>query len=166
MIACQLAATSATIANSLASVVMRLCRMLPPALLMLLAERGIELDAPFAPLVEHHFPHIAASFRDVSVRQLLDPERNVTVPRPVAELSARTVLTMQYFEGRPLRDLCDPRRKAVFLPQFAQFLVGLAEGFLRQVLDFVGSAHDREDGSVHQAAVAFDELAEGAVVAG
>lgn len=36
---------------------------------------------------------------------LLDPARPVTVPRPIAELSCRTVLTMSYFEGRPVRDL-------------------------------------------------------------
>lgn len=41
----------------------------------------------------------------LTARQLLDPERSVTVPRPHPELSCRTVLTMQYFEGRPLRAL-------------------------------------------------------------
>jgi ubiquinone biosynthesis protein len=35
----------------------------------------------------------------------LDPARKVTVPRPYAELSARTVLTMQFFAGRPIRKL-------------------------------------------------------------
>lgn len=33
----------------------------------------------------------------------LDPTRKVTVPRPHPELSARTVLTMQFFKGKPLR---------------------------------------------------------------
>jgi ubiquinone biosynthesis protein len=41
----------------------------------------------------------------LTARQLLDPERHVTVPRPFPELSCRTVLTMQYFEGEPLRRL-------------------------------------------------------------
>lgn len=41
----------------------------------------------------------------VRMRALLDPERPVTVPAPIPELSARTVLTMEYFEGRPVRDL-------------------------------------------------------------
>ena len=41
----------------------------------------------------------------VRAHQLLDPERPVTVPRPLPELSCRTVLTMSYFEGRPVRDL-------------------------------------------------------------
>jgi len=35
----------------------------------------------------------------------LDPARKVTVPRPYPELSARTVLTMQYFAGKPIRKL-------------------------------------------------------------
>jgi ubiquinone biosynthesis protein len=35
----------------------------------------------------------------------LDPERKVVVPRPFPELSARTVLTMEFFAGRPLRKL-------------------------------------------------------------
>jgi ubiquinone biosynthesis protein len=39
------------------------------------------------------------------MRGLLDPERSVSVPRPYPELSARTVLTMQFFEGKPLRSL-------------------------------------------------------------
>ena len=35
----------------------------------------------------------------------LDPARKVTVPRPYPELSSRTVLTMQFFDGRPIRKL-------------------------------------------------------------
>jgi ubiquinone biosynthesis protein len=35
----------------------------------------------------------------------LDPERKVAVPRPHPELSTRTVLTMQFFAGRPIRKL-------------------------------------------------------------
>jgi ubiquinone biosynthesis protein len=35
----------------------------------------------------------------------LDPARKVTVPRPYPELSTRTVLTMQFFKGRPIRKL-------------------------------------------------------------
>lgn len=41
----------------------------------------------------------------VRARQLLDPKRPVTVPVPLPELSCRTVLTMTYFEGKPVRDL-------------------------------------------------------------
>lgn len=41
----------------------------------------------------------------LQARQFLDPERRVAVPRPFPELSSRTVLTMELFEGRPLRDL-------------------------------------------------------------
>ncbi len=41
----------------------------------------------------------------VRMRGLLDPERPVTVPEPLPELSCRTVLTMSYFEGKPLRDV-------------------------------------------------------------
>ncbi len=35
----------------------------------------------------------------------LDPEHKVAVPRPHPELSTRTVLTMQFFAGRPIRKL-------------------------------------------------------------
>lgn len=38
-------------------------------------------------------------------RKLLDPERSLTVPRPYPELSCKTVLTMQLFPGRSLRNL-------------------------------------------------------------
>jgi len=38
-------------------------------------------------------------------RRNLDPTRKVTVPRPYPELSTRTVLTMQFFAGRPIRKL-------------------------------------------------------------
>jgi len=41
----------------------------------------------------------------VRMRQLLDPARAVTVPAPIPELSCRTVLTMEYFEGVPVREL-------------------------------------------------------------
>ncbi len=41
----------------------------------------------------------------VRARDLLDPARPVTVPEPIPELSCRTVLTMTYFEGKPVRDL-------------------------------------------------------------
>jgi ubiquinone biosynthesis protein len=50
------------------------------------------------------------------MRSLLDPERPVTVPRPYPELSNRTVLTMELFEGKPLRALkpqSEPAKRAV-----------------------------------------------------
>jgi ubiquinone biosynthesis protein len=45
----------------------------------------------------------------------LDPQRKVTVPRPYPELSTRTVLTMQFFRGRPIRKLVpkSPEAQAV-----------------------------------------------------
>jgi ubiquinone biosynthesis protein len=45
----------------------------------------------------------------------LDPERRVAVPRPHPELSTRTVLTMQFFAGRPIRKLVprSPEAQAV-----------------------------------------------------
>ncbi len=50
------------------------------------------------------------------MRALLDPERTITVPRPYPELSSKTVLTMQFFKGKPVRTI-EPRteraRKAV-----------------------------------------------------
>ena len=44
----------------------------------------------------------------LEARSHLDPERRVTVPRPYPDLSCHNVLTMEFFEGRPLRDL-EPR---------------------------------------------------------
>jgi ubiquinone biosynthesis protein len=41
----------------------------------------------------------------LAFRQNLDPARKVTVPRPHPELSSQTVLTMDFFRGRPLRTL-------------------------------------------------------------
>jgi ubiquinone biosynthesis protein len=38
-------------------------------------------------------------------RRHLDPARRVTVPQPYPALSARTVLTMQFFAGQPIRRL-------------------------------------------------------------
>ena len=43
-------------------------------------------------------------------RALLDPELSVTVPRPYPELSAKTVLTMEFFPGRAVRAL-EPESK-------------------------------------------------------
>jgi ubiquinone biosynthesis protein len=45
----------------------------------------------------------------------LDPARKVVVPRPRPELSTRTVLTMQFFAGRPIRKLTpkSPEAQAV-----------------------------------------------------
>ena len=45
----------------------------------------------------------------------LDPARKVTVPRPYPELSTRTVLTMQFFAGQPIRKLApkSPEAQAV-----------------------------------------------------
>ncbi len=40
-----------------------------------------------------------------TARQLLEPDRPVVVPRPYPELSAKTVLTMEYFAGKPVRSL-------------------------------------------------------------
>ncbi|MFT3925726.1 MAG: AarF/UbiB family protein [Myxococcales bacterium] len=39
------------------------------------------------------------------MRSQLDPERRVTVPQPYPDLSTKTVLTMQFFEGKPMRKL-------------------------------------------------------------
>lgn len=51
-----------------------------------------------------------------TARRLLDPRRAVCVPAPHPELSSRTVLTMQFFPGRSLRELeggSEPARHAV-----------------------------------------------------
>ena len=39
------------------------------------------------------------------MRTLLDPERKVAVPQPYPDLSEKTVLTMEFFEGKALRAL-------------------------------------------------------------
>ncbi|MDB4976681.1 MAG: Ubiquinone biosynthesis monooxygenase UbiB [Myxococcaceae bacterium] len=41
----------------------------------------------------------------IRMRSLLDPKRKLTVPQPYPELSEKTVLTMTFFAGRPLRAL-------------------------------------------------------------
>jgi ubiquinone biosynthesis protein len=48
-------------------------------------------------------------------QRLLDPTRKVTVPRPYPVLSTRTVLTMQFFAGQPIRKLApkSPEAQAV-----------------------------------------------------
>jgi len=48
-------------------------------------------------------------------RRNLDPAHRVTVPQPHPELSARTVLTMQFFSGKPIRKLTpkSPEARAV-----------------------------------------------------
>ena len=62
-------------------------------------------------------------------RHDVDRTRRVTVPLPYPELSARTVLTMQYFAGRPIRKL-EPRSSQaravvdeILLAVFKQVLV-------------------------------------------
>jgi len=58
----------------------------------------------------------------------LDPAHKVAVPRPYPELSTRTVLTMQFFAGRPIRKL-EPRSAE------AQAVVNeIVRAALRQVL--------------------------------
>ena len=51
----------------------------------------------------------------LEIQRNLDPSRKVTVPRPYPELSSRTVLTMQFFDGRPIRKLTprSPEAQAV-----------------------------------------------------
>jgi ubiquinone biosynthesis protein len=49
----------------------------------------------------------------VRARSLLDPRRPVRVPEPLPELSGRTVLTMEYFAGRPIRDLAPRSPEAI-----------------------------------------------------
>ncbi len=44
----------------------------------------------------------------LEARSNLEPGRRVKVPRPYPDLSCATVLTMEFFEGRPLREL-EPR---------------------------------------------------------
>ena len=39
----------------------------------------------------------------VTARSFIQPDRAITVPKPYPEYSSRTVLTMEYFPGKPLR---------------------------------------------------------------
>jgi ubiquinone biosynthesis protein len=41
----------------------------------------------------------------IHAESLLDPERSVIVPRPYPELSCKTVLTMQFFQGKSVREI-------------------------------------------------------------
>ena len=58
----------------------------------------------------------------------LDPQHKVTVPRPRPELSTRTVLTMQFFAGRPIRKL-EPKS-----PQAQAVVNEIVHAALKQVL--------------------------------
>lgn len=52
----------------------------------------------------------------LTVKKNLDPAHGVVTPRPHPELSSRTILTMDFFEGRPVRDLepgSDEAKKAI-----------------------------------------------------
>lgn len=86
--------------------------------LLYLAARGLEASIEELKLIQPS--SIVAEFEKNLLRELnfsaelanlvrahalLDPERPVTIPRPIPELSCRTVLTMSFFEGRPVRDL-------------------------------------------------------------
>ena len=48
----------------------------------------------------------------VTARQLVDPERHLVVPEPYRDLSCRTVLTMEFFDGAPLRKLVPRSERA------------------------------------------------------
>jgi ubiquinone biosynthesis protein len=87
--------------------------------LLYLAARGLEAGIEDLRLISPS--SIVAEFEKALLRELnftaelanllrmqdvlAHSERKVTVPRPLPELSCRTVLTMTYFEGRPVRDL-------------------------------------------------------------
>jgi ubiquinone biosynthesis protein len=87
--------------------------------LLYLAARGLEAGIEDLRLVSPS--SIVAEFEKALLRELdfteelsnllrmrdvlAHSERKVTVPHPLPELSCRTVLTMTYFEGRPVRDL-------------------------------------------------------------
>ena len=48
----------------------------------------------------------------MTARALLDPDRDVVVPLPFSELSCRSVLTMEFFDGKPLRSLAPQSAEA------------------------------------------------------
>lgn len=41
----------------------------------------------------------------IQIQDLLDPNRSVVVPKPYPDLSCKTVLTMEHFEGRSVREI-------------------------------------------------------------
>lgn len=68
----------------------------------------------------------------VTMRRLLDPKRKVVVPVPIPELSSRTVLTMRYFEGKPIRELAprSPEARAAITEVIHAMCKGvLVDGF-------------------------------------
>jgi ubiquinone biosynthesis protein len=69
----------------------------------LVAPSGIIAEFEKSLLRELNFTAELANL--VRARQLLDPKRRITVPVPLPEWSCRTVLTMEYFEGVPIREL-------------------------------------------------------------
>ncbi|MGH6988997.1 MAG: ABC1 kinase family protein [Stellaceae bacterium] len=63
-------------------------------------------------------------------RGILKDERLVTVPAPVAALSTRRLLTMEWLEGRPLLDFADAsqeRRNAIAIAMFRAWYVPFYE---------------------------------------
>ena len=64
----------------------------------------------------------------MKAREFLRPERAIVVPEPIAELSCRTVLTMDFFAGRSLRKL-EPKT-----PLARQAAEELAHSFSQQIL--------------------------------
>ncbi|MGF1466119.1 MAG: ABC1 kinase family protein [Sandaracinaceae bacterium] len=81
-------------------------RLIEPSAIVAEFEHGLLRELNFAAELSHL----------VRARELLDPARPVTVPAPLPELSSRTVLTMELFRGRPLRELTpgtDEARAAV-----------------------------------------------------
>jgi ubiquinone biosynthesis protein len=64
---------------------------------------GIVAEFEAALLSELNFTTELSSL--VAMRQLLDPDRAVTIPAAFPELSCRTVLCMEFFAGKPVRAL-------------------------------------------------------------
>lgn len=58
-------------------------------------ERGLLLELDFAKELENL----------ITMRENLDPEKNIVVPRPFPELSSKQVLTMELFRGKAIRHL-------------------------------------------------------------
>jgi ubiquinone biosynthesis protein len=83
-----------------------------------------EIVAEFerALLRELNFAHELSNLE--TARQLLEPDRPVVIPRPYPELSAKTVLTMEYFRGKPVRSL--ERRSAAAKRAAAEIVRGAA----------------------------------------
>lgn len=77
-------------------------RLLAPSAIVREFEKAVLLELNFSAELAHL----------TTARAQLDPARRVVAPAPIPELSCRTVLTMERFHGRSIRELAPRSREA------------------------------------------------------